>query len=544
MNFSGDKKVWATLLLLMSIGFMACENHETSSNPPEILVEDESGDDGFLEVIKDSEENPFFLSFPQLNPYEYDLYGDNVLMNTANVASRSSSSRKMVSSSSYAGSVLWPPQNISAGSIYDEKANTLTDLRDSQVYKTIHVVGEEAHYDRVWMAENLNYAYLQQTGEMDSSSFCYDNDSANCETYGRLYLFSAAADSAAIFSKTGKGCGYQSFCFAEGVVNRGVCPSGWHLPDTLEMVRLLMADSRADRFKNGFAFYEDGALADFSPLPAGLSYNQTYSKLGDYVIFWAWGEYNSSSAFGYRLDHDTHDGLFAVAVKNYAHSLRCVKNVDPDIPFRKDTWFNLNPNVIYGSFVDNRDGQEYKSIDIWSEDAGIYVSWMAENLMFDYKGAVSGKPTKLSNDSSYARYGMQYTVEEALDGENLYGTAEGDTVRGICPEGWHLPMYSEFKSLIDISGGEGMAGYSLNSSKGWIKELRGSNLSGFSAVPRSYLGEYSGIWSSSKINGLSYFVEFFSGSTTSKQFSVRIAVDQGYNYRTNFVRCVKNREYK
>ena len=70
---------------------------------------------------------------------------------------------------------------------------TLTDDRDGQTYKTVKI-GEQW-----WMAENLNYRYIQQTyngGEKDSSSYCYNDDPANCEKYGRLYLWSAAMDSA------------------------------------------------------------------------------------------------------------------------------------------------------------------------------------------------------------------------------------------------------------------------------------------------------------------------------------------------------------
>ena len=65
----------------------------------------------------------------------------------------------------------------------------LKDDRDGQTYRTVKIG------DQWWMAENLNYAYLQPTETLDSSSFCYDNDPENCKQYGRLYLFSAAMDS-------------------------------------------------------------------------------------------------------------------------------------------------------------------------------------------------------------------------------------------------------------------------------------------------------------------------------------------------------------
>ena len=81
----------------------------------------------------------------------------------------------------------------------------MVDSRDKQLYRTV-TIG-----DQIWMAENLNYRYLGPTADEDSSSFCYQNDPANCAKYGRLYLWSATMDSAGIIDgNTANGCGYQS----------------------------------------------------------------------------------------------------------------------------------------------------------------------------------------------------------------------------------------------------------------------------------------------------------------------------------------------
>ena len=112
----------------------------------------------------------------------------------------------------------------------------MTDERDGQVYKTVYVES----IDRTWMIQNLNYAYLQPTAELDSSSWCQNDDPENCEKDGRLYIWSAAMDSAALFSEDGKDCGYGVRCdypepdtanFFWYWVVRGVCPEGWHLPN-------------------------------------------------------------------------------------------------------------------------------------------------------------------------------------------------------------------------------------------------------------------------------------------------------------------------
>ena len=131
-----------------------------------------------------------------------------------------SSSSIQTSSSSFKGS-------SSSQLIFSE--GRMTDERDGEVYKTLRVG------NLTWMYQNLRYRYLQPTAEQDSSSWCHD--SLMCAKYGRLYLWSAAMDSAAIFSDDAKGCGYfateeEWFVCPNGKDKdvRGICPEGWRMP--------------------------------------------------------------------------------------------------------------------------------------------------------------------------------------------------------------------------------------------------------------------------------------------------------------------------
>lgn len=132
---------------------------------------------------------------------------------------KSSSSSSSVGKQSSSSDMSSSSENICTTCEYD----VLTDERDGQTYKTV-LIGEQW-----WMAENLNYAYLQPTEKLDSSSFCYNDSLSYCDKYGRLYLWSAAVDSAGLFSTNGKDCGFDMRCILDLPV-RGFCPSGWHLP--------------------------------------------------------------------------------------------------------------------------------------------------------------------------------------------------------------------------------------------------------------------------------------------------------------------------
>ena len=198
-----------------------------------------------------------------------------------------------------------------------------TDSRDGQVYKTV-TVGSQT-----WMAENLNYAYLQPTSGEDSSSFCYNDEPDSCAKYGRLYLWSAAMDSAGVFSDGGKGCGYDVECNARVPV-RGVCPAGWHLPSKAEWWTLFetIGDTSiaGKKLKSTSGWYDDGNGMDtygFSLLPAGHR-----NGAGNYgnANFWSATVDVSGSTYRMDLGYSYDYASLRYGGKNYARSVRCLKD--------------------------------------------------------------------------------------------------------------------------------------------------------------------------------------------------------------------------
>jgi len=256
--------------------------------------------------------------------------------------SRSSSSAVKTSSSSKDGkSSSSDEKNSSSSSVAlpcktetedNCEYGTLTDDRDGQTYKTVKI-GEQW-----WMAENLNYRYIQQTyngGEKDSSSYCYDNDPANCAKYGRLYLWSAAMDSAGIIpGNTANGCGYMHYCNLGYVKIRGVCPEGWHLPTQTEWNTLFTAvggqSTAGKMLKSTSGWYNSGNVTDaysFSALPAGYRNNNgDYYYEGYYTDFWSSMELASNWADKVGLDYNYGDANLYRGLKFSGFSVRCVKD--------------------------------------------------------------------------------------------------------------------------------------------------------------------------------------------------------------------------
>jgi len=117
-----------------------------------------------------------------------------------------SSSGKVSSSSSAKSSSSESPKN---GQL---EGDVFTDLRDGKKYKI-----EIDSNARIWMSENLNYSKNNTLG------YCYGvdingtnphKDSTTCNNgYGRHYEWSVAMD---------------------GNSKQGLCPNGWHVPNTAE----------------------------------------------------------------------------------------------------------------------------------------------------------------------------------------------------------------------------------------------------------------------------------------------------------------------
>jgi uncharacterized protein (TIGR02145 family) len=207
----------------------------------------------------------------------------------------------------------------------------LVDMRDGNKYKYVRIGTQ------MWMAENL--AYLPQVNdgwngsEIDKYYYVYDytplgatepekvtnaKATSNYQTYGVLYNWTAAMDSAVSSSASPSGV-------------QGVCPSGWHLPSDAEwnVLANFSGDSTVMGGKLKSASAWDGTDDyNFSALPSGSGdLAGPFNDLGNDAFYWAATEINASTAWSRSLETGQ-DEVFRYTywAKSFSASVRCLED--------------------------------------------------------------------------------------------------------------------------------------------------------------------------------------------------------------------------
>jgi len=170
---------------------------------------------------------------------------------------------------------------------------TITDPRDGQVYPTVKIGSQ------CWLQKNMNY----KTG----SSWCYDDNSTNCDTYGRLYDWETALN---------------------------VCPKGWHLPSDEEWTVLTDylggKNVAGDKMKSTSGWKNNGNgtnTSGFTALPGGYrNYSGYFSNLTCNAYFWSSTEYSTTYAWCRYLNYNIEDVGRYLNYEINGFSCRCLKD--------------------------------------------------------------------------------------------------------------------------------------------------------------------------------------------------------------------------
>lgn len=186
------------------------------------------------------------------------------------------------------------------------------------------VCGDEIRYEgktygtvligsQCWMKKNLDVGTMidgpstQTTGKQTNNQiiekYCYDNDTANCATYGGLYEWNEA----------------MQYVTASGT--KGICPDGWHIPTYTEF-DILRSGNSANSLKE---IGTDGGTntTGFSALYAGYVYTLFENLNGG---TWWWSSTQSYATHASYLTITASDFRFYNNWKWYGVSIRCLKN--------------------------------------------------------------------------------------------------------------------------------------------------------------------------------------------------------------------------
>jgi uncharacterized protein (TIGR02145 family) len=212
----------------------------------------------------------------------------------------------------------------SSSSIPNYKVSGSPVYYEGETYQTV-VIGNQT-----WMAKNLNYN--PGTG----NSACYNNNSSNCGTYGRLYNWSTAMN-------LPSDCNSNSCSSQINSPHRGICPSGWHIPSNADWDKLfryvdgtsgtsspydsptagryLKATSGWDSSGNGTDQYGFSALLGGHGISDG-----NFSIAGYYGYWWSASEYNSYYAYYRFMFCSIEDAYWIGYNKSNLFSVRCLQD--------------------------------------------------------------------------------------------------------------------------------------------------------------------------------------------------------------------------
>ena len=206
---------------------------------------------------------------------------------------------------------VWNPEDILADWYC---GNQITDSRDGQNYTTVQI-GTQC-----WMAENLNVGTRidgvnDQTDNSTMEKYCYDNDVANCDTYGGLYQWNEM----------------MQYVTTEGV--QGICPDGWYLPTNTDWTTLSSFLGgqyvAGNKMKSTSGWYDNGNgtnSSGFTGLPGGYrDGNGYFNSLTAYGVWWSSTE-SSPYAKCLVLARNSSSASQGNNSKTTAISVRCLKN--------------------------------------------------------------------------------------------------------------------------------------------------------------------------------------------------------------------------
>ncbi len=192
---------------------------------------------------------------------------------------------------------------------------TTTVAYEGKTYNTV-LIG-----DQCWLKENLNVGTRinsnapgdDQTDNGVIDKYCYDNNEANCDTYGGLYQWNEA----------------MQYVTTEGA--KGICPDGWHIPTYSEFETLNDAvtddGNSLKALGEGSDFGAGTNTSGFSALLAGNREEEGgYYVPGYSAFFWSSTAYSTSTSIRQHLNNIDENIDLLIDIKELGFSIRCLED--------------------------------------------------------------------------------------------------------------------------------------------------------------------------------------------------------------------------
>jgi len=226
--------------------------------------------------------------------------------------------------------------------------------------------------------------------------------------------------------------------------------------------------------------YENEIIWNWDPVDGALGYK--YNSTDDYSTAMDMGSSNTTTE--QNLECNTEYHRYVWAYNSCGHSLTtpliestlaCQPVPCPDMP-----------TVTYS-------GQVYNTMMIGTQ------CWLKENLNvgvrldieFDQSNnEIKEKYCYDNQESNCSTYGGLYQWAEAMNYQNgasntqMWDPLPTGKIKGLCPDGWHIPTLAEFTQLIDFLGGQDNAGDKMKEAGElhWNSGNTGTNESGFTGL--------------------------------------------------------------
>ena len=263
--------------------------------------------------------------------------------------------------------------------------DTIYDF-DGNAYPTV-LIGTQC-----WMAKNLNVGVKVNSAQTNNGvieKICFDDNAANCVTYGGMYQW----DEMMQYSTT------------EGI--QGICPDNTHIPTHSEYTTLIdylggSSVAGGEMKEAGTSHWESpntGATnsSGFTALPGGIwDYgNDTFWDLG-YNTFFRTSTLTDATYPGYSwsvyLQRYSASASFDNINNPYGYYVRCICDEATSVEnLNKQQDFIIFPNPTTGVFtVEGKDINKIEVIDITGKQVSLKTDFNINSLIIDLNNQVKG----------------------------------------------------------------------------------------------------------------------------------------------------------